>query len=334
MSNLTNFKGIYCSGLFIPDDAIVTALSLLFEKIYLPNNISFIREFAKKYRLEPTEEFTIGAEDPFSSLEEEQKQTACAYVESILSFELKYRHLFGDIFETNLFSTNDSGTLEWIKNGGPNGRSICKISSKRLFLTESEDEFSLQVAKGYIPIVGIHPLESKLKKIDRYSAKQIATLLAMKSIELVLPETQGVHQDIILEMRDRLSDYLPPFWSAMLKLSIEMQRRIKECSNIKEVILESQDMVESVILPALIDLQTKIQREEKLWFYKILSPVQKGIRLLIGNPSLTLQQLITSAFIMASDISMGAAKHIRVIESLKHDAGLTFLLEINKKLNK
>ena len=59
MDELTKFKGVYCSGIFIPDPATVTALSLLFEKIRIPNDYAFIQEFSKKYHSNPKQYYNL-----------------------------------------------------------------------------------------------------------------------------------------------------------------------------------------------------------------------------------------------------------------------------------
>ncbi|TKK64016.1 hypothetical protein FC093_23440 [Ilyomonas limi] len=51
ISSITHFKGIYLSGFFISNPATVTALSLLFENILLPNQLDILLDFAKNYEL-------------------------------------------------------------------------------------------------------------------------------------------------------------------------------------------------------------------------------------------------------------------------------------------
>jgi hypothetical protein len=70
--------------------------------------------------------------------------------------------------------------------------------------------------------------------------------------------------------------------------------------------------------------------DRKLWFYKILSPVQTGLRLIAGNPPLSQQQLITNPLVLAADVTAKASDHLRTIDALKANAGLTYLLELDK----
>jgi len=77
-----------------------------------------------------------------------------------------------------------------------------------------------------------------------------------------------------------------------------------------------------------------MNKERKNWFFNILSPVQKGLRLMIGNPPLTQQQLITNALVLSADVATAIAGQMKNIEALREDAGLTFLLELSKVLDK
>ncbi len=345
MNSLTQFKAVYCSGLFIPDASTVSALALLFEKIYLPNNIELVQEFSKKYRIkrtnEPSHKMTVNVEsmdsdeDPFSGLTDKQRETALTYLELGIRFTFTYGSLFKEVFESEMYPGSEPLEVNLIKKGKPGKLNTYRVKTRPMTLVgKDHDTFPSLVSQGYIPVVGqYHPLRQTEKHLDEFTAKQLAALLAMKSVEMLIPRTKGVHPEVILEARERLADHLPPFWSSMLKLSVELKKRIHECGSVDKVLFESQELIDTVVRPALIDLQEKMLRERKDWFYKILSPVQKGLKLMIGNPPITQQQLITNALVLGSDIAMSVAENIRTIDALKREAGLTFLLEAGQILD-
>lgn len=345
MSKLAQFKAIYCSGLLIPDAATVSALSLLFEKIYLPNNIEIVREFSKQFRIKKPPKSKAGSpliiepsnteDDPFEGLTEQQRKTALAYLEWGIEFARSHGTLFPSLFETQLFPESEPFDVKLVKEGGPGELNTYEVSMKAMVLTgEDHQTFPRLLAEGYVPVVGrFHPHHIDMQHLDKISAKQLAALLAMKSVEMLLPRTKGVHPEIILEAREKLSNHLPPFWSSMLKLSVELKKRIEECKSIDNICFESEELVDTLVRPALIDLQNKMLKERRDWFYKILSPIQKGLRLMIGNPPLTQQQLLTNALVLSADVTMSIAENMRSIESLKQEAGLTFLLEIGQMLD-
>lgn len=345
---LTEFKAVYSSGVFIPDGDAVTAVSLLFSKVLLPNNIELIKEFSKKFRIvkpvladEDRLSMKITAEDgseadPFCDLTADQKLTVHRYLYWGTRFALAHAQLFGEVFETNLFEKGEPFKVTLVKKGAP-GKLNEYIVAPRPMRLVSDDEkiFPDLVRQGYVPVVGrYHPGASLGKDLDPITAKQLAALLAMKSIQLLFPATSSARPDIILEARYRLSSHLPPFWSSMLKLSTELKRRIRECQSASEVVREGEDLIETMVRPSLIDLVEKMTKERKNWFYNILSPIQKGLRLIIGNPPLTQQQLITNALVLGADVTTSIAGQMKTIEALKQEAGLTFLLELHKVLNK
>lgn len=340
-SNLTQFRAVYCSGMFIPDHEEVAALSLLFEKVHLPNNIELVREFAKHYRLSPsskaakTGEIKIESdegENPFSDLPPSQYETAMRYIEWGMNFAHSYAPLFGEVFESELFPDNKIVDVKLIKEGAPGEKNTYQVSftNNAVMRGDDEDYFPRLLDTGYVPVVGRFHNASELKsKADAMTAKQLATLLAMKSVQMVLPRTKAANPMILLEARERLKDQLPPFWSSMLKTSVELKKLIADCPNHYEISREATDLVDRLIRPAVIDLSAKLEKERKDWFYKILSPVRTGLRLIVGNPPLTQQQLITNALVLASDTCVAVADNMRTIEALKREAGLSYLLDLS-----
>lgn len=41
-SNFEKFTGIYCSGLFIPNSSMLTSLCILFDQVYLVDNLEYV----------------------------------------------------------------------------------------------------------------------------------------------------------------------------------------------------------------------------------------------------------------------------------------------------
>ena len=247
---LTEFRAIYSSGIFIPNGEAVTALCLLFQKVFLPNNIELIKEFSKKFRISipardeiENPEVTITSEDgavadPFSDLTLEQKSNAFRYLGLGMRFSIRYEQLFGEVFETNLFEEGVPLKVKLVKKGAPGKLNKYKVTLQALTVSGGdEDVFPDLVRQGYVPVIGdYHPGRVLDASIDTTTAKQLAALLAMKSIQLLFPATRSASDDAILEARHRLSDHLPPFWSSMFKLSVELKRRIRECKSAMEVI--------------------------------------------------------------------------------------------------
>ena len=345
-TQLTQFRAVYCSGAFIPDSDAVVALSLLFDKVHLPNNIELVRHFVTKYQLTPASKRKISetvkiesekGEDPFADLPPSQQETARHYLAWSMRFAHTHSELFGEVFESELFPDNKIVDVQLIKKGVSGKLNTYRVTfSNRATMTGGDDEyFPRLIEKGYVPVIGrFHEAYPMLgSPPDKSTSKQLAALLAMKSIQMVLPRTKSASPEVILEARDRLSDQLPPFWSSMLKVSVELKQLIAESQTHYEVAREATDLVDRTIRPAVIDLAAKLEKDRKDWFYKILSPVRGGLRLLVGNPPLTQQQLLTSALVLASDTCVSIADNMRTIDSLKREAGLSYLLDLSEMLS-
>jgi len=222
--------------------------------------------------------------------------------------------------------------VELIKQGGPGKLNTYNVSlaNHGALVGGDDTSFSRFIDAGYVPVVGrFHETSPAAGHLDHATAKQLAALLAMKSVEMVLPRTKSASPDVILEARHRLRDQLPSFWSAMLKTSVELKKMIADSKDHCDIGREATDLVDRTVRPAVIDLAAKLEKERNDWFYRILSPIRSGLRLFIGNPPLTQQQLLTNALVLASDTCVSVADNIRAIDSLKREAGLAYLLDLS-----
>lgn len=354
MKTLTNFNAVYCSGLFVPSASAVSAIALLFEKVYLPNNLEFIKAFAQKYRINVPEENreiinnlrieqinlhdaqSVNA-DPFKELTKGNLFTAYAYIHWGMEFALKYQSLFGEVFDTDLFDEGKPLEVKLVKEGKLGELNTYNVRRRPMKIVEGDEgTFPKLIQKGYIPLVGKFGLPdiSNNKNIDNITAKQLSALLAMKSVEMMFPSTKPVHPEVILEARDKLRDHLPPYWSAMFKLTTDLKTMIKDSKTNKDIVREGQDMVDTIVRPALIDLNDKLEKERKNWFYKILAPMVSGVKIMLGNPPVTQQQLLTNALVLGADVTMSTIGNMKRIDALKNEAGLTFLLDLSRIIEK
>jgi hypothetical protein len=348
-NSLARFSAIYCSGAYIPNGEAVTAMALLFDQVYLPNNVTLIREFVRKYNVAPilsdsnyttsinivSDEGESSYDSLFSGLTPAQGSSAKNYLARALTFANHYADLYGPIFQSEMFPGEKKFQIKTERSDESNSGNKFKVSFSNTISFETDDEtyFPKLLDQGLVPVVGRFHAASPLSSHDVASTRQLASLLAMKAVEMVLPKTAATHPEIILEARYKLRHQLPAFWSAMLKASVELRKFAADGKSQVEVSREATDLVDRTIRPALIDLATKLEKERKDWFYRILSPVRSGLRLLVGNPPLTQQQLITNAMILASDTCLSIADNMRSIDSLKRESGLAYLLDLSTVVN-
>lgn len=339
MRSVNTFRAVYCSGLLIPNQSTVAALGLLFEKVYLPNNIEFVIEFAKSYRVQTKNERYMelevssdspGDKNPLADLSPEQQETAYKYMAWCMHCARKNQELFGPVIESDVFGGSGPLHAELIKQGASGELNTYRVTHLPMKLTgENMDELNGLVQSGYIPVVGsLHGL-TKMPDSSESTAKQLAALLAIKSVEMLFPATRPVPAEVILEARHKLREQLPLFWSAMFKLSVDLKKAIAECKTPGEISAIGSEMVDTIVRPALTDLNHKIELERKQWFSRVFGGVFKALKVSAANPPLTPDQLIRSALMLGADAAMNVASHHQQVEAMKSQSGLTYLLDLN-----
>lgn len=346
LNAITKFKAIYLSGLIIPNQATVAALGILFEKVYLPNNIEFAIDFAKQFQIATSSNgyrsIVITPEDPderhpLEALTPEQQETAYKYIDWSMACAYRNHELFEDVIESDFFEGGKPLVAELVEQGAPGQMNKYKVTGAAMQLTGDEHhKLSSMVESGYVPVIGNLHGGRLLKELPPSSipAKELAALLAIKSVEMFFPATKGAPAEVILEAREKLRDHLPLFWASMLKLSTELKAAIKDCKDKDEVFAASQELVDTIVRPAVIDLNHKIELERKQWFHRIFGSVYKALRMTATNPPLTQEQLIRSSLMLGADAAMNFADHLQKVESMKNEAGLAYLLELGALVEK
>lgn len=341
LRRLSSFEGVFCSGFFIPDGSVITALALLFEKVHFLNQLEYAIDFSKRYnillnnpsiindmRLTPTDESTT--EDPLENLAESQKETVKAYLYLSDQFFMQNALLFPNVFNCSLLPNGEVLKVTLIKQGKAGEKNTYNVEKNPLVVcTDGYDELNKLIKSGKIPILTSCGQHMYSVKKDRLSAEQIAANLAINSIAMVLPTTKAANANDILEAREKLRDHLPPFWSSMLKLSVELTKQFQEVVSQKELQNEINHAVSTIVKPALIELVHKLEADRKQWFRKILSSTASGLRLLAGKPPTDLAGLVTSSLRVGADVSLDFAQQLRKVEAMKQESGLTYLIEMH-----
>ena len=136
-----------------------------------------------------------------------------------------------------------------------------------------------------------------------FCSKSLASLLAMKSVELAIPAMKEVEPEMILEARDCLKDQLPLFWTSMLKLFMKLKSEINQDMKHNDIFFETREIIDTTVLPALVELKNKIYKDKKSWFYKILNSAFDGVKMLMGNPKLTTESLVVTGLTTGMNIT-------------------------------
>jgi hypothetical protein len=344
LNSLTSFNGIYLSGFYIRNQATVTALSLLFEKVHLPNQLELVISFAKTHSINlenklskvhfKIENSDGSQDDPFGGLNDVERLTAQKYLYISNAFCMHNHELFPTVFTTDMLKKSKPLDVILLKKGQHGEMNTYSVTlSPQLVSLNCLHEIESKLDDGFVPIIGQEKLYNYSSSLLKNN-KAIASILAMKSIEMLLPSFKDAEPSDVLEAREKLKDFLPPFWTSMLKLSTDTKKIIKDSSTTKEAILECQNIVDTLVRPALVDIITKMEKENHSWFHKIISPVANTVKMFIGNSTLSPAELVKASLAIATDITADYIHSKQKIEDLKRESGLTFLLEVHKNLKK
>lgn len=184
----------------MPNDEAVVALSLLFEKVHLPNNVEIIKNFVRKYRFSvatsgPQIKVAVSedSEDPFSDMSPPQQRAAKEYLACAISFAVHYEDLFGEVFESQAFVNEKIIDVRLVKKGDPGKLNTYEPVISPMVLTGGDESyFPKLVNDGYVPVVGyFHGLSSSSEKYSKETVKEMAALLAMKSVQMMIPRPRS-----------------------------------------------------------------------------------------------------------------------------------------------
>ncbi len=351
-SNFEKFTGVYCSGFFIPDPSMLTTLCLLFDNIYLANNLEYLLDFVRKYKycindstiiqkasqmiLIPHEDCCddLNLDDPLQGLSERELETAKVYMLHARSFFINNHELIGKVIKTSMLPNDEVFEVKLLKEGKLGELNTYEVTEKSFVVSMNGlSEFNDLINQGAVPVLGKYHVNTYTHVRENTPSKYLACLLAMKSIELILPAMKKAPPEVILEARDRLHDHLPLFWSSMLKLSTELKTKIGDNIREKDIIFETQEIVDTIVRPAIIELKQKLVMERKNWFYKILHPLYNGVKMFLGNPQLTTANLAITGLATGLNIANSFICQAEEVDKMKKEAGLTFLLRLDELIS-
>lgn len=293
------------------------------------------------------------AADPFTELTPEQHETVFNYLWLAYDFCERYSELFkAHVLNTELdASIEESSDIPDIKEilprikKNPDITDIKEILDSwitkpvtiqallKVRLKGGKDivgELDELISQGAVPLLSTGKINKLVSSTPsfRLSTKYLSSLLAMKAVALTLPAMKPTNSETILEARERLRDLLPPFWGAMFKLSTNFTEHLKQGMRLSDIEHECEDYIDATVRPALIELNSKLKKDRKSWFHKILSTTAKETKLIIGKPPLTVAGLVSTGLELGANVMLDMAQN----ESTLQDTSLIFLIELDKMI--
>lgn len=215
-SDFEKFIGVYSSGFIIPDESIISTLSLIFDQFYILNNLEYVIEFSKKYRINSPDKPEIiekidsiklehpSGVDPLANLTEQERKTAKTYLYLAQSFLIENNELIGKVIKTDLLPSSEMFDTKLIKKGKRGEKNTYSVKLNPLCVsTDNLEVFDELLDDGAVPVVGKHHIDYFTNK-NKGESSLLATILAMKCMELIVPKTRAVNAETILEARYKL----------------------------------------------------------------------------------------------------------------------------------
>jgi hypothetical protein len=338
LATFDKFTAVYCSDFFIDNSSLLTALCLIFDQVHILNPASFVldilihspSEFASESEPPNTTEIKIwlnGGWIPIA-LPSAQAEAMSNYLLLTKQFWIANAPLQGKVLHSDLFTGREAlSTLygnidpDVLRDPQRLGQVNFHVSTSSMGIQQL---IARMLSRGAVPVFGDNSIQTHNPSAPS-TARGIAALLAIQAATMALPSTRPAHADVILEARERLSDYLPAYWAYMLRLSSDFRSHVRDGMPLEEALRECADFIDQQITPILLDTRRKMTMEYTSWFHKIITPVTNGLELAVGKSNLSIADLLA---ILAKTIGDIAANFVG--DDTHHiDTGLAFLIKLH-----
>jgi len=190
----------------------------------------------------------------------------------------------------------------------------------------------LAIQHGWIPLSDDPNLPAPvLQKLDS-SADELATSLALRMLNLTLPAPQSFEPELLLKLRDEMSDELTSFRMMALKLAAELRKLLSHSSNREELEREADFLVKTRIMPYVEEIRRKIQVERGKFWRRLFGKTPKWISLGFACFSDPTGAALAASLREASK-DAGSLLDDAYNLSLAGDPGVALLLQLEDTLN-
>ncbi|HNX29468.1 MAG TPA: hypothetical protein PKN87_08690 [Syntrophomonadaceae bacterium] len=164
--------------------------------------------------------------------------------------------------------------------------------------------------RNQIPLINDNPalpIPSLGNADVKSNAKLLATILALESVKLALPNLKSLTPEQIVEFRHEFKEYIKPFRLSMLRLSSDLNGALHSGMELEDVQNEAKFLVETKVYPDLEELKEYLSTPSKPWYSRLFDNT-KNIPELVVNlftmpTSLVIAQLLSKISSTAVDIA-------------------------------
>jgi hypothetical protein len=167
---------------------------------------------------------------------------------------------------------------EWFAKGLPPGGGQRASVNAPGWITYPANALLYANRNGYVlvndnptlPMPGIGGADVKA------NAKQLATLMALESVNLVLPNIRPLSLPELADFRAETKELVQPFRRAMLRLAKDLNAAILSDASLSDVKQQAKFIAETMVAPELEQLKADLERPNKPWYHwpvKLVTPL-------------------------------------------------------------
>lgn len=157
-----------------------------------------------------------------------------------------------------------------------------------------------------------------------------AAVLAMKSLEVVLPAFAELTDEELLEAREKLKEHLVPFRRQMLSLAPAVRSGLQSGASITDVHREAEYVIQTRVVPVLGELHDRLRNEKgKFWRRLIVKGGFAAPRFILNYVTSGAVRAAVAAISDIKELTCDAVEGRDPINSLKQNGGLGYLLAVS-----
>jgi hypothetical protein len=340
---LEQFEAVYYSHPVPRGLAPLTLLGLIFDKVYFPGVYMPSAFDEKGVENEIRRLVNLNTRDPNTH-----------QVINCMEFALHHKHLDFCIFpgkpgmierfdpkvheivdklEEMVFGPRPEGFIPdrvvgpWVKGLPGDDPALCQISAPDT-ITYPANALLFAGNRGLPLINDVEGLPVPGIAGDaKANAKLLATILAIESVKLVLPNIRPLSPEDLKDFREELAPHVRPFRLSMLKLAKDLNASIQSGTPVEELSRHAKFLVDTDVYPRLSELESVINEPGKPWYRRAVDLVKDAPELAANFATLPLHLSLAKVIAKFATVLADTRDEQREKDQLVK-SGLYYLLKI------
>jgi hypothetical protein len=175
----------------------------------------------------------------------------------------------------------------------------------------------------WLPVPGI-PADPKS------NAKLLATILAMESVRLALPNLSPLQPVALKDFREEIAPDVKPFRFAMLRLAKDLNDAISGGMSIADVQKEAKFIVETKVYPELGLLEGILKNPAKHWYQRVADAAKEAPELISNFFTMPTSMAVAKVLAKVAGVLADVRDEQREGEEQVARSGLNYLLKLRR----